>query len=265
MRIIQTIDFDNKTIVPGESNIFAPDEIEVVDDVQQPNDTDTHYYEIESRQVRHKSTNSYWPCQVVVERERGEPVSEELTNIEVSDDFVVTGNSVHDYEQITYRSNENRRDYPTAEAFNKAKEGKFIEFTTNERFSNSAPKPKILATSLKAPYPVLPFTDEGVLPSFLSFDGYALRFDIEDRAKNSTALSYDKTFHAKITLDNGDVLTGYATVKEHFYIPVETFVPGVDKNRIRKIEYSMDPFVLEWFEGRATFTPESISKEFDGM
>lgn len=263
MRIIQTIDFDNKTIVPGESNIFAPDEIEVVDDVQQPNDTDTHYYETESKQVKHKPTNSYWACQVVVAHERGEPVSEELTNIEVSNELVVTGNSVHDYEQITYRSNENPRAYPTAEAFNKAKEGKFIEFTTKERFSNSAPKPKILATLLKAPYPVLPFTDEGVLPSFLSFDGYALQFDIEDRAKNTSAYPLNKTFHAKITLDNGDVLTGSVTGYGEIF--VKQFVPGVDKNRIRKIEYSMDPFVLEWFEGRATFTPESISKEFDGM
>lgn len=263
MRIIQTIDFDNKTIIHGESNIFTPDEIEVVDDVRQPDDTDTHYYETESRQVRHKATNGYWACQVVVERERGEPVSEELTNIEVSNEFVVTGNSVHDYEPITYRSTENLRDYPTAEAFNKAKEGKFIEFTTQERFSNSAPKPKILATLLKVPYPVLPFEDLGVQHSFMSFDEYDLVFDIDARDKNSSALAYDKTFHAKITLDNGEVLEGSATVKMHYHIPVGSFVPDVDKSRIRRIEYSMDTFVLEWFDGRATYTPESISREFN--
>lgn len=273
MRIIQTIDFDNKTIIPGEDNISAPGaEIEVLD-TQDNLDTDTHYYENSIKYLKHKQTGAVWQADIGQMKERAAPRHEELTPASMqARDVSIRGDKIHFlYEPqsaVSYRVYGYElvaipvSGYANAKEFNES--NKTHTYSTPEYFADILEgKPKILATSFELPYPVLPFTDEGVLPSLLSFDGYGLRFDIEDRDKNANAYSIDKIFHAKITLDNGDVLTG--SVTGHGEIFVEQFVPGVDKNRIRKIEYSMDPFVLEWFEGRATFTPENISKEFDGM
>lgn len=275
MRIVQTIDFDNKTIIPGENNISAPGaEIEVLD-TQDNLDTDTHYYESSTKWLKHRQTGAVWQADIGQMKERAAPRHEELIPASMqARDVSIRGDKIHFlYEPqsaVSYRVYGYElvaipvSGYANAKEFNES--NKTHTYSTPEYFADILEgKPKILATTFELPYPVLPFTDEGVLPSILSFDDYGLRFDIEDRDKNASAMSYDKTFHAKITLDNGDVLTGSVTVKNHTYITVETFVPGVDKHRIRKIEYSMDPFVLEWFKGRATFTPENISKEFDGM
>lgn len=278
--VIFNEDLDNKTVKQVDTEngkkVGAPGaEIEVLDSINRTS-TDTHYYESETKYLKHVETGAVWAAEIGKMKKRAAPRNEELTPdssaefVRASEDnrwsFNLTSaiSSYHIPANQQFAGNFTDKtgifaQYANAKEANADLASKKLTVTTDEYFADTVEgKPKILATTFELPYPALPFR-EGKAAAQLtaaSFDGHVELVIAENDARQAAA-KLEKTYHYKYTDINGKVYEGTKVSTEHS-LTVADFEPTVPWYMIEKAEYSVEPFHVTGFFFDEEIAPEKI-------
>ena len=281
--VIFNEDLDNKTVKQVDTEngkkVGAPGaEIEVLDSINKTS-TDTHYYEGETKYLKHVETGAVWAAEIGKMKERAAPRNEELTpdstvrfvaggedNLWSFDlTSAVSGNTIPVSSQLAGNYADKTgifAQYANAKEANADLAGKKLTFTTDEYFADTVEgKPKILATTFELPYPEIPYR-EGKAEAYLtaaSYDGH-LELVITESDERQAALMVDKTYHYKFTDINGKVYEGTKVSKLHT-LTVADFDPTLNWYSIELAEYSVEPFHVNGFFFDEEIAPEKATAQ----
>ena len=261
-------DLDNKTVKQVDTTagkkVGAPSaEIEVLDSFNKTS-TDTHYYEGETKYLKHVESGAVWQAEIGKMKERAAPRNEELTP-ESTAVFFKSGEDNRWTFSLTsaisgkplFVSTQNAGNYTdktgifaqyaNAKEANAALVNEKLTVTTDEYFADTVEgKPKILATTFELPYPAIPY-DESTSTMRLQAEAYS--GDVYLNSSNeelNAAAQVEKTYHYKFRDINGREYEGTKKSTSN-RLSSKDFEPTLEWNLINKAEYSVEPFNIEGF------------------
>lgn len=274
--VIFNEDLDNKTVKQVDTEngkkVGAPGaEIEVLDSLDKA-DTDTHYYEGETKYLKHVETGAVWAAEIGKMKERAAPRNEELTPESKEGQFIIQSDVVMlNYQPVSAISGNHlspvsetvsTAGYENAKAFNDAHETTTYSYTNTEYFADSVEgKPKILATTFELPYPKLPYRTgkaEAYLTAFAS-DGH-VELVITESEERQAAEAMEKTYHYKYTDINGKVYEGTKVSTAH-NLSLSDFDHSLNWYMITNAEYSVEPFHVSGFFFNEEIAPEKATAQ----
>ena len=183
-KAIFTDNLDNVTIkLNEEEHVVVDGTVELVENYNIPEETDTHYTRAMMVTMRHRDSGATWDGYMYKLTERSAPVSERLHDmptfnlqsvleaeqgkitIQLEDKVVFSAvddssfylNENFDYNQLGDKYN--LSDYPSAKAFNEQNSSKTFDIVSHKRYSKGEGHPVIEATTIQVPYPTLPYLD----------------------------------------------------------------------------------------------------------
>ena len=272
-------DLDNKTVkqvlTPDGKKVGAPSaEIEVLDSINRTS-TDTHYYESETKYLKHVETGAVWAAEVGKMKKRAAPRNEELTPESTAVFFksgednrwtfsltsAISGNTIH----VSPQKAGNYVDktgifaqYANAKEANAALANEKLTITTNEYFADTVEgKPKILATTFELPYPAIPY-DESPSTMQLYAESYSGDVYLDSSREELTASEkVEKTYSYKFRDINGREYEGTKTSTSN-RLSSKDFEPSLEWYLIQKAEYSVQPFTIEDFFFNKQVAPNKV-------
>ena len=277
--IIFREDLDNKTVkqvnTTDGKKVGAPSaEIEVLDSFNQTS-TDTHYYEGETKYLKHVESGVVWQAEIGKMKERAAPRNEELTpestavffkNVEnnqwtFSLTSAISGNAIPAKPQEAGNYTENTgifAQYANAKEANAALANEKLTITTDEYFADTVEgKPKILATTFELPYPAIPY-NESTLTMQLYAESYSGDVYLDSSREVLTASEkVEKTYSYKFRDINGREYGGTKKSTSN-RLSVKDFEPSLEWYLIEKAEYSVQPFTIEDFFFSKQVAPSKV-------
>ena len=277
--IIFREDLDNKTVKQVDTTdgkkVGAPSaEIEVLDSFNKTS-TDTHYYEGETKYLKHVESGAVWQAEIGKIKERAAPRNEKLTP-ESTAVFVKSGEDNRWTFSLTsaisgkplYVSPQKAGNYAdktgifaqytNAKEANAALANEKLTVTTDEYFADTVEgKPKILATTFELPYPAIPY-DESTSTMQLYAESYSGDVYLDSSREELTASEkVEKTYHYKFRDINGREYEGTKTSTSNRLL-AKDFEPSLEWYLIEKAEYSVQPFTIEGFFFNKQVTPSKV-------
>ena len=277
--IIFREDLDNKTVKQVDTTdgkkVGAPSaEIEVLDSFNKTS-TDTHYYEGETKYLKHVESGAVWQAEIGKMKERAAPRNEELTPESTAVFFksvednrwtfsltsAISGKSL----LVPTQNAGNYTDktgifaqYANAKEANAALANEKLTITTDEYFANTVEgKPKILATTFELPYPAIPY-DESTSTMQLYAEAYSGDVYLNSSREELTASEkVEKTYSYKFRDINGREYEGTKTSTSN-RLSAKDFEPSLEWYMIEKAEYSVQPFTIEDFFFSKQVAPSKI-------
>lgn len=277
--IIFREDLDNKTVKQVDTTdgkkVGAPSaEIEVLDSFNKTS-TDTHYYEGETKYLKHVESGAVWQAEIGKMKERAAPRNEELTPESTAVFFesgednrwtfsltsAISGKSL----LVPTQNAGNYTDktgifaqYANAKEANAALANEKLTITTDEYFADTVEgKPKILATTFELPYPAIPY-DESTSTMQLYAEAYSGDVYLDSSRKELDATGkVEKTYSYKFRDINGREYEGTKTSTSN-RLSVKDFEPSLEWYMIEKAEYSVQPFTIEDFFFNKQVVPSKV-------
>lgn len=277
--IIFREDLDNKTVKQVDTTdgkkVGAPSaEIEVLDSFNKTS-TDTHYYEGETKYLKHVESGAVWQAEIGKMKERAAPRNEELT----PESTAVFFKSVEDNQWtfsltsaisgksllVPTQNAGNYTDktgifaqYANAKEANAALANEKLTVTTDEYFADTVEgKPKILATTFELPYPAIPY-DESTSTMQLYVESYSGDVYLSGSREELDATGkVEKTYHYKFRDINGREYEGTKTSTSN-RLSAKDFEPSLERYLIEKAEYSVQPFTIEGFFFNKQVAPSKV-------
>lgn len=277
--IIFREDLDNKTVKQVDTTdgkkVGAPSaEIEVLDSFNKTS-TDTHYYEGETKYLKHVESGAVWQAEIGKMKERAAPRNEELTPestavfVKSSEDnrwtfsltSAISGKPllVSPQEAGNYAGKTGIfAQYTNAKEANAALANEKLTVTTDEYFADTVEgKPKILATTFELPYPAIPY-DESTLTMQLYAESYSGDVYLDSfREELNAAAQVEKTYSYKFRDINGREYEGTKTSTSN-RLSAKDFEPTLEWYLIEKAEYSVQPFTIEGFFFNKQVAPSKV-------
>lgn len=277
--IIFREDLDNKTVkqvdTTGGKKVGAPSaEIEVLDSFNKTS-TDTHYYEGETKYLKHVESGAVWQAEIGKMKERAAPRNEELTPESTAVFFTsveynrwtfsltsaISGKSllVPTQNAGNYTNKTGIfAQYANAKEANAALANEKLTITTDEYFADTVEgKPKILATTFELPYPAIPY-DESTSTMQLYAESYRGNVYLNGSREELTASEkVEKTYSYKFRDINGREFEGTKTSTSN-RLSVKDFEPSLEWYMIEKAEYSVQPFTIEGFFFNKQVAPSKV-------
>lgn len=277
--IIFREDLDNKTVKQVDTTdgkkVGAPSaEIEVLDSFDKTS-TDTHYYERETKYLKHVESGAVWQAEIGKMKERAAPRNEELTPESTAVFFkgsednqwsfnltsAISGNTIYAPPREVGNYTDNTgifAQYANAKEANAALANEKFTFTTNEYFANNVEgKPKILATTFELPYPAIPY-DENASTMQLYAESYSGEVYLDSsREELNASEKVEKTYSYKFRDINGREYEGTKTSTSN-RLSVKDFEPSLEWYLIEKAEYSVQPFTIEGFFFNKQVAPSKV-------
>ena len=261
-------DLDNKTVkqvdTAGGKKVGAPGaEIEVLDSFDKTN-TDTHYFEEETKYLKHVESGAVWQVEIGKMKERAAPRNEELTPESTAVFFksgednrwTVSLTSAISGKPLFVSTQEagNYADktgifarYANAKEANTALANEKLTITTNEYFADTVEgKPKILATTFELPYSTIPYDES---PSTMQLYAESYNGDVyldSSREELIASEKVEKTYSYKFRDINGREYEGTKKSTSN-RLSAKDFEPSLEWYMIEKAEYSVQPFTIEDF------------------
>lgn len=277
--IIFREDLDNKTVKQVDTTdgkkVGAPSaEIEVLDSFNKTS-TDTHYYEGETKYLKHVESGAVWQAEIGKMKEHAAPRNEELT----PESTAVFFKSVEDNQWtfsltsaisgksllVPTQNAGNYTDktgifaqYANAKEANAALANEKLMVTTDEYFADTVEgKPKILATTFELPYPAIPY-DESTSTMQLYAESYSGDVYLSGSREELDATGkVEKTYSYKFRDINGREYEGTKTSTSNRLSPKD-FEPSLEWYMIEKAEYSVQPFAIEGFFFNKQVVPSKV-------
>nr|DAY02176.1 MAG TPA: hypothetical protein [Caudoviricetes sp.] len=277
--IIFREDLDNKTVKQVDTTdgkkVGAPSaEIEVLDSFNKTS-TDTHYYEGETKYLKHVESGAVWQVEIGKMKERAAPRNEELTPESTAIFFksvednrwtfsltsAISGKSllVPTQEAGNYTDKTGIfAQYANAKEANAALANEKLTITTNEYFADTVEgKPKILATTFELPYPAIPY-DESTPTMQLYAESYSGNVYLDSSREELTASEkVEKTYSYKFRDINGREYEGTKKSTSN-RLSAKDFEPSLEWYLIEKAEYSVQPFTIEGFFFNKQVAPSKV-------
>lgn len=277
--IIFREDLDNKTVKQVDTTdgkkVGAPSaEIEVLDSFNKTS-TDTHYYEEETKYLKHVESGAVWQAEIGKMKERAAPRNEELTPESIavffkSDEdnrwtFSLTSAISGKPLLVPTQNAGNYTDktgifaqYANAKEANAALANEKLTITTDEYFADTVEgKPKILATTFELPYPAIPY-DESTSTMQLYAEGYSGDVYLDSSREELDATGkVEKTYSYKFRDINGREYEGTKTSTSN-RLSAKDFEPSLEWYMIEKAEYSVQPFTIEDFFFNKQVVPSKV-------
>lgn len=277
--IIFREDLDNKTVKQVDTTdgkkVGAPSaEIEVLDSFNKTS-TDTHYYEKETKYLKHVESGAVWQAEIGKMKERAAPRNEELTPESTAVFFksdednrwtfsltsAISGNTIFAKSREAGNYTENTgifAQYANAKEANAALANEKLTITTNEYFADTVEgKPKILATTFELPYPAIPY-DESTSTMQLYAESYSGDVYLDSsREELNASEKVEKTYSYKFRDINGREYEGTKTSTSN-RLSAKDFEPSLEWYLIEKAEYSVQPFTIEGFFFNKQVAPSKV-------
>lgn len=277
--IIFREDLDNKTVKQVDTTdgkkVGAPSaEIEVLDSFNKTS-TDTHYYEGETKYLKHVESGAVWQAEIGKMKERAAPRNEELTpestavffksNEDNRWTFSLTSAISGKTLLVPTQNAGNYTDktgifaqYANAKEANAALANEKLTITTNEYFADTVEgKPKILATTFELPYPAIPY-DENASTMQLYAESYSGDVYLNSsREELTVSEKVEKTYSYKFRDINGREYEGTKTSTSN-RLSAKDFEPSLEWYMIEKAEYSVQPFTIEGFFFNKQVAPSKV-------
>ena len=277
--IIFREDLDNKTVKQVDTTdgkkVGAPSaEIEVLDSFNKTS-TDTHYYEGETKYLKHVESGAVWQSEIGKMKERAAPRNEELTPESTAVFFKSVENNRWTFSLTSAISGKsflvptqnagNYTDktgifaqYANAKEANAALANEKLTVTTDEYFADTVEgKPKILATTFELPYPAIPY-DEGTSTMQLYAESYSGYVYLDGSREELDATGkVEKTYSYKFRDINGREYEGTKTSTSN-RLSAKDFEPSLEWYLIEKAEYSVQPFTIEGFFFNKQVVPSKV-------
>lgn len=271
--IIFREDLDNKTVkqvnTTDGKKVGAPSaEIEVLDSFNKTS-TDTHYYEGETKYLKHVESGAVWQAEIGKMKERAAPRNEELTLNSQEGQFVIQSDVVTlSYKPVSAISGNrlspvsevvSTAGYENAKAFNDAHKTTTYSYTNTEYFADGVEgKPKILATTFELPYPAIPY-DESTSTMQLYAESYSGDVYLDSSKEELNASEkVEKTYSYKFRDINGREYEGTKTSTSN-RLSSKDFEPSLEWYMIEKAEYSVQPFTIEGFFFNKQVAPTKVA------
>lgn len=278
--IIFREDLDNKTVKQVDTTdgkkVGAPSaEIEVLDSFNKTS-TDTHYYEGETKYLKHVESGAVWQAEIGKMKERAAPRNEELTADSVVEFSMPDGEiaviSVSPRSAISnqYHSRVKKdigdivantgifAQYANSKEANAALANEKFTFTTNEYFAdNIEGKPKILATTFELPYPAVPYDESTSTMQLYAEPNSGDVYLNSSREELNASEKVEKTYSYKFRDINGREYEGTKTSTSN-RVSAKDFEPTLEWDLIEKAEYSVQPFTIEGFFFNKQVAPSKV-------
>lgn len=295
-KAIFTDNLDNVTIkLNEEEHVVVDGTVELVENYNIPEETDTHYTRTMMVTMRHRDSGATWVGYMYKLTERSAPVSERLHDmptfnlqnvleaeqgkitIQLEDKVVFSAvddssfylNENFDYNQLGDKYN--LSDYPSAKVFNEQNSSRTFDIVSHKRYSKGEGHPVIEVTTIQVPYPTLPYLDN-LYTLVLKKNGDLFRFstnyETDDRILEKLIVEQKPTLAINFQITLEDETTHFGVINENlasltFAVPtLEDYAKALNKtltSPVKSLILTPDGITISGFEGRfaITFDPYS--------